>query len=122
MIFVVSDALADSGVLVVRMPAFAGLPVHGATYVHANTRVIQLSEACLSTQHGWFVLCHLVGHVVLHGVKAVFFEWVVPDDAGDDVERQADEFAKGFSAGGRIDRDAWPCVSVYPVISMMTQF
>ena len=94
----ISDALVDSGVLVVRMPSFAGVPVHGATYVHANTRVIQLSEACLSTPHGWFVLCHLVGHVVLHGVKAVFFEWAVPDDARDDVERQADEFAKVFSA------------------------
>lgn len=95
----IGDTLAESGVLAVRMPLFAGVTVQGATYVHANTRVIQVSDACLSTQQGWFVLCHLVGHVVLHGVKAVFFEWAVRDDAGDDLERQADAFATAYMRG-----------------------
>jgi hypothetical protein len=65
--------LAESGVLAVRMPTFAGFTVQGRPMC-TPICVIQVSDECLSTQQGWFVLCHLVWHVVLHVVKAVFFE------------------------------------------------
>jgi len=88
------NMFAACGVLLVWIPPITGIALSGATYVHADKRVIQLSGRDQTNDRFWFTLFHEIGHILLHGVKPLFAEW---DDAdthtAKDSEREANNFA-----------------------------
>lgn len=64
--------LRDVGVVLCFIPAVPGLGIHGATRWLNGHPVIQLSVLWKSDDQLWFTLFHELGHVLLHGDKALY--------------------------------------------------
>jgi len=71
----VEQAVADlheAGVVLCFVPAVPGLGIHGATRWINRRPVIQLSLLWKCDDQLWFTLFHELGHVLLHGDKALY--------------------------------------------------
>jgi HTH-type transcriptional regulator/antitoxin HigA len=64
--------LREAGVVLCFIPPVPGLGIHGATRWLNGTPVIQLSLLWKSDDQLWFTLFHEIGHVLLHGDKALY--------------------------------------------------
>lgn len=80
--------LRSVGVVVCFIPAVPGLGIHGATRWLGANPVIQLSLLWKSDDQLWFTLFHELGHVLLHGEKALYL-----NGEKNAVEAEADEYA-----------------------------
>lgn len=89
------NMFAECGVLLVWIPPITGIALSGATYVHADKRVIQLSGRGQTNDRFWFTLFHEVGHILLHGVKPLFAEW---DDVDTHTAKDSEHEANNFAA------------------------
>jgi HTH-type transcriptional regulator / antitoxin HigA len=65
--------LHEVGVVLCFIPPVPGLGIHGATRWLNGHPVIQLSLLWKSDDQLWFTLFHELGHVLLHGDKALYF-------------------------------------------------
>jgi HTH-type transcriptional regulator/antitoxin HigA len=87
----VNDAIArlrGVGVVLCLIPAVPGLGIYGATrWVNARP-IIQLSLHGKSDDQLWFTVFHELGHVLLHGDKALYL-----NGEKNAVESEADTFA-----------------------------
>jgi HTH-type transcriptional regulator/antitoxin HigA len=85
-------ALAGCGVALVLLPHLPKTHAHGATKWIAPDKALLI--ATIRGRYAdifWFSIFHEIGHLLLHGRKAVFVEWA--DRQADGREREADEFA-----------------------------
>jgi len=80
--------LRSVGVVLCFIPAVPGLGIHGATRWLNGRPVIQLSLLWKSDDQLWFTLFHELGHVLLHGSKALYLNG---DD--NDAEDEANTYA-----------------------------
>jgi HTH-type transcriptional regulator/antitoxin HigA len=83
-----TELLRGVGVALCVIPPIPGFGVYGATRWIAGHPVVQLSVLGKTDDQLWFTLFHELGHVLLHGDKAVFLQ-----GAGDRAEAEADEFS-----------------------------
>lgn len=83
---------ADSGVALVFVRELPKLRISGATrWLSPTKAMIQLSLRYKTDDHLWFSFFHEVGHILLHGKRAVFIDdGKSPRDA---QETEADAFA-----------------------------
>jgi HTH-type transcriptional regulator / antitoxin HigA len=82
--------LADCGVALVVCPHFAKTKAHGATFwLGKDKAVLMITIRFKWADIFWFSLFHEIGHILLHGNKAVILE----DGEKDEPEHQADQFA-----------------------------
>lgn len=86
---------ASCGVAIVFVPEIAGARAAGATrWVHGRP-IVQLSLRYKSDDQFWFALFHEIGHILLHGRKAVFIhDGMTRADAHANEELEADKFAR----------------------------
>ena len=88
----VKRELAACGLALVLLPHLPKTHAHGASRWLAPEKVaVQLSLRGKWADIFWFTLFHELGHVLRHGRRDVFIEWV--DGSQDDREREADAFA-----------------------------
>ena len=88
----VKRELAARGVALVLLQHLPKTRAHGATrWLTPEKVLVQLSLRGRWADIFWFTLFHELGHVLRHGRRDVFIEWV--DDDQDDREREADAFA-----------------------------
>lgn len=82
------DRLGEVGVVLCFIPAVPGLRIFGATrWLNAHP-VIQLSLLGRSDDQFWFTLFHELGHVLLHGDKALYL-----NGEQNTAENEADAYA-----------------------------
>lgn len=82
------ELLRAVGVAFSLVPPIPGFGVYGATRWIADHPVVQLSVRGKTDDQLWFTLFHELGHVLLHGHKAVFMQGSEGRE-----EDEADEFA-----------------------------
>jgi HTH-type transcriptional regulator / antitoxin HigA len=91
------ESLRQCGVILVFEPHLSSTHLDGAAMLlNDATPVIGLTLRHDRLDNFWFVLMHEVGHIVLHrerGLKEAFFD-EEEIAATDEVEKEADEFAK----------------------------
>jgi HTH-type transcriptional regulator/antitoxin HigA len=88
----VKRELAACGVALVLLPHLPKTHAHGATrWVAPDKAVVQLSLRGKWADIFWFTLFHELGHVLRHGRRDVFIEWL--DGAQNALEQEADAFA-----------------------------
>lgn len=89
----VKRELASCGVALVLLPHLPKTRAHGAMrWISPEKVLVQLSLRGKWADIFWFTLFHELGHVLRHGRRDVFIEWLADDDQ-DDREREADAFA-----------------------------
>ena len=89
----VKRELAACGVALVLLPHLPKTRAHGAMRWIAPEKVlVQLSLRGKWADIFWFTLFHELGHVLRHGRRGVFIEWLA-GGGQDDREREADAFA-----------------------------
>ncbi|RUW71126.1 MULTISPECIES: ImmA/IrrE family metallo-endopeptidase [unclassified Mesorhizobium] len=98
---------AEGGVAVVVARTPQGCRASGATrFLDANKAMMLLSFRFLSDDQFWFSFFHELGHIILHGMDALFLE--VESDATTDEELEANQFAEDVlvpsSHRGELDR------------------
>lgn len=110
----VKRELAACGVALVLLPPLPKTRAHGAMRWIAPEKVlVQLSLRGKWADIFWFTLFHELGHVLRHGRRDVFIEWLAGGDQ-DDREREADAFA----AEALIPHPAYDAfLRRYPVLS-----
>lgn len=89
---------ASCGVAVVFVPEITGVRVSGAARWLTDGRqydkaIVQLTLRYKTNDHLWFTFFHEVGHILLHGKRAIFIDFEMSDNPGDRQEREANEFA-----------------------------
>jgi len=84
--------LAEVGVGLVCVPHFAHTQVNGATRWMRQNPVIQLSIRGRDADKFWFTLFHELGHIINHGRKEEFIEFI--NDEKNQKEIDADAFAQ----------------------------
>jgi addiction module HigA family antidote len=91
--------LLATGVKLVFTPCVAKAPVNGvARWIEKNsTPLIQISNRYRRNDIFWFSLFHEIGHILLHGRKAVFLENVQYEGADQQKEDQANAFAVSWT-------------------------
>ena len=83
--------LAQAGVALVACPHFPKTKAHGATFfLTPEKAVLMVTLRYKWADIFWFSLFHEIGHILLHGTKAVILE----DSESSQRESEADEFAK----------------------------
>ena len=88
----VKRELAACGIALVLLPHLPKTRAHGATRWLAPEKVaVQLSLRGKWADIFWFTLFHELGHVLRHGRRDIFIEWL--DDTQDAREQEADDFA-----------------------------
>jgi len=88
----VKKALASAGVALVLLPHLPKTHANGAArWLSPEKALIQLSLRGKWADIFWFTLFHEIGHLLLHGRRDVFIEWV--DRGEDNRETEADNFA-----------------------------
>ena len=88
----VKKILAKSGIALVYIPHFEGTGVSGAVRWVGHKPVIQLSLHGKCADKFWFNLFHEIGHLLHHGKKKGFIEYVENSSCSDE-EQEADNFA-----------------------------
>jgi HTH-type transcriptional regulator/antitoxin HigA len=83
-----------AGVKVVYTPCLPKAPVNGSTrWLSSGNPIIQLSDRWKRNDVFWFSFFHEVGHILLHGKKAIFLESIEYADKDEEKEKEADDFA-----------------------------
>jgi hypothetical protein len=83
---------ASAGVALAYVPEVKGCRACGVTrWLTASKALVQLSDRYKTEDHLWFTFFHEVGHIILHGKKAVFLE---EGSSSNKEEREADRFAR----------------------------
>lgn len=98
------ESCARAGVAVTFVPELTGTRISGATeWLNADTAMIALSLRHKTDDHFWFTLFHELGHIILHGKKAIFID----DDGTEDQksEQEANQFARDVLLPRREFRD-----------------
>jgi HTH-type transcriptional regulator / antitoxin HigA len=101
----------QAGVALLFVPPFTGTHVSGVARWFADRPVIQLSLLGKWSDAFWFSFFHEVGHVLLHGKKAVFLDDATDGSATESVEeREANAFAANtlISTTDRVRMHALP--------------
>lgn len=84
------EKLAECGIALVMCPHFPKTHAHGATFwLRPDKAVVMITLRRKWADIFWFSLFHEIGHILLHGTKAV----IVEHDGDDYREKEADEFA-----------------------------
>jgi len=87
--------LAQCGVALVIVPHFSGTKAHGATFwLSEEKAVLMLTIRFKWADIFWFSLFHELGHILLHGRKAVIIEDGSFSDEQGAREAEADVFAR----------------------------
>lgn len=68
-------------------------PISGSTRWIQNEPCVQLSGRYKSQDRFWFTFFHEIGHILLHGKKAIFLEGIDYNDSEAEKEQEADNFA-----------------------------
>ena len=86
------QACAECGVAVTIVRAPRGCRASGATRFLAHDKaLLMLSFRHLTDDHFWFTFFHEVAHLILHGERALFLEWLSTMSTRE--EDEANEFA-----------------------------
>lgn len=83
--------LADRGVALVLVEHLPGTGAHGATRWLGEKAVLQVSVRYRWADIFWFTLFHEIGHLLLHGKRAMFIEFERDHDG--ESEAEANRFA-----------------------------
>lgn len=84
---------ASIGIKLINTQCLPKAPINGATRWINDTPVIQLSNRYKRYDIFWFTFFHEIGHILLHGKKAIFLEESVSTKLEKDKEAEADAFA-----------------------------
>lgn len=84
---------ASVGIKLINTQCLPKAPINGATRWINDTPVIQLSNRYKRYDIFWFTFFHEIGHILLHGKKAIFLEESVSTGLEKDKEMEADAFA-----------------------------
>ena len=85
------NTLAQAGVALVACPHFPKTKAHGATFfLTPEKAVLMVTLRYKWSDIFWFSLFHEIGHILLHGTKAVILE----GSENNNQEEAADEFAR----------------------------
>ena len=85
---------AAHGIALLFVPAPEGARVCGATHWADKDRaVVQLSLRYKTNDQLWFTLFHEIGHVLLHGKREQFIDFVERDSQSNELEQEADDFS-----------------------------
>lgn len=111
----VKRELASCGVALVLLPHLPKSRAHGAMrWISPEKVLVQLSRRGKWADIFWFTLFHELGHVLRHGRRDVFIEWLADNNERDEREREADAFA----AEALISKPAYEAfLRRYPVLS-----
>jgi HTH-type transcriptional regulator/antitoxin HigA len=93
------DFCRSKGVAVVVEPQIKGLRLDGAAFLYGETPVIGLTIRNDRIDNFWYTLLHEIGHVFLHyssGLAAGFFDDDLELAEGDELEKEADQFASSM--------------------------
>jgi len=91
----VKNTLASAGVALALLPHLPKTQANGAArWLSPEQALIQLSLRGKWADIFWFTLFHEIGHLLLHGRRDVFIEWV--DRGEDNRETEADKFASAL--------------------------
>jgi HTH-type transcriptional regulator/antitoxin HigA len=91
----IKSELAECGVALVLVPHLRKTHAHGATrWLTPANALIQLSLRGKWADIFWFTLFHEIGHILLHGRRAVFIERDDRRTEQDAAESEADAFAR----------------------------
>ncbi len=84
---------ASCGVALVFTPNLPKAPISGATRWFHNKPIIQLSGRYKTNDHFWFTFFHEAAHIILHGKKDIFLEYLEGTEIDQDKEAEANNFA-----------------------------
>jgi len=85
------NTLAQAGVALVACPHFPKTKAHGATFfLTPEKAVLMVTLRYKWSDIFWFSLFHEIGHILLHGTKAVILE----GSENNNKEEEADAFAR----------------------------
>ncbi|RKX38645.1 MAG: addiction module antidote protein, HigA family [Verrucomicrobia bacterium] len=85
------ETLAQAGVALIPCPHFPKTKAHGATFfLNPDKAVLMITLRYKWADIFWFSLFHEIGHILLHGKKAVILE----DSESNSREVEADTFAR----------------------------
>lgn len=84
---------ASIGIKLVNTQCLPKAPINGTTRWINDTPVIQLSNRYKRYDIFWFTFFHEIGHILLHGKKAIFLEESVSTELEKEKEIEADTFA-----------------------------
>jgi HTH-type transcriptional regulator / antitoxin HigA len=95
------ELCASAGVALTFVSELSKTRVYGATrWLGAMKALIQLSLRGKSDDHFWFTFFHEAGHILLHGKRAAFVDFVPekgdPVTVATDQEAEANVFARDF--------------------------
>jgi HTH-type transcriptional regulator/antitoxin HigA len=97
------ELLASCGVALVIQPHLAKTYAHGAVFWVGDKAVLVLTIRGKWADIFWFTLFHEIGHLVLHGKKAILEE----DSSDDPKFKRLEEEANAFSRDILIDPDEY---------------
>lgn len=90
---ILRDILSNCGVKLAIVPNISGTRASGATYfLSPDKAILVLSFRYKKDDHFWFSLFHEIGHLLLHGNKALFIE--DPSLSESAEEKEANDFAE----------------------------
>ncbi|MEU8279789.1 ImmA/IrrE family metallo-endopeptidase [Microbispora bryophytorum] len=87
------EICAQYGVAVVFVAEIKGCRTSGATLRRGPCKIIILSLRHKTDDHLWFTFFHEIGHLLLHGDDKVRIDVALTQDADDQQEQEANEFA-----------------------------
>ncbi len=85
---------ASVGIKLIQVPCLKNAPLNGATRWLNDIPIIQMSNQYKDSQTFWFTFFHEVGHILLHGKKAIFLEESPTSKATKEKEDAANTFAR----------------------------
>ena len=86
--------LYECGVHLIVMPNLKGSKVNGATKKVNHHILLMISNRNTNSDSFWFTLFHEIAHLIKHSRKEVFID--LENDEKNDIENEADEFAKNI--------------------------
>lgn len=85
-----------SGVAFMVLPQLDGIPISGiAKWSAPNRAIIALTLRFKTNDHFWFSFFHEAAHILLHGKKDLFIDWLENKDRSK-IEIEADEWASNL--------------------------
>lgn len=91
---------SECGIKLVFTKCLPKAPISGSTRWVQDIPCVQLSGRYKSQDRFWFTFFHEIGHILLHGKKAIFLEDV--DYSGSEAEKEKE--ADAFATDSLIDR------------------
>lgn len=91
----IKKILKECGVALIFEPHLPNTYVNGVSYkITCDKAIIMLSDKGKKDDILWFTLFHEIAHLIKHSKKEVFID--LEDDKTNDIESEADEFAKNI--------------------------